>query len=428
MSATRGGDTPRRQKAPWEREPPNDDPDDPGHLGDGSDGPPEVDGFDHDIDGHALEKVRWRWSRLHDWADRDVADREWIVPGWIPRLQATGVYGVGGVNKTDLMIQMLLCRSAGLSFLGFDLEPSPVLGLFCEDTEEEIIRRASRIAQYFGMTLADFPDFNFVSLVGHDQPEFVQFNRNEMVTLRALKMFDKKLKSSGAQLAVLDTAPHFFGGNEIDRREVSRFIRKLDGVSITRRCAVVFTAHPSQSGRRSGRMDSGSTGWEGSVRARLSLSRPEEDGEENSATDERILTLRKSNYAAPGKELRLTWRDGVFALGATAADAAVPRSGEERDQACNLRFMELLDQVTLQGAMVMNRVQQTDTYAPDMFAKMCKTFSKGEFRRAMDRLWAAGRIQIATSGPPSKQKRHLIPISLRGKSNGYASPGTTAAE
>jgi RecA-family ATPase len=374
----------------------------------------EEDDFDS-IDSHILPKVRWKWARTSDWADRDLPEREWILPGWIPRLQATGIYGIGGVNKTDLCIQMLMARSRGLDFVGFQMETSPVLGMFCEDTEEEVIRRATRIARFYGMALSDFPDFHFVSLVGYDQPEFVEFEGNSMWPRRSLKSFDKRILESGAQFAVLDTAPHFFGGNEIDRRQVSRFIRKLDAISIMRRCAIVFTAHPSQSGRKSGRLESGSTAWEGSVRARLSLARPDEkDGEEEVATDERILTLRKSNYAEAGKQLRLSWKDGVFSAFIKDGDvkSEVPRSGPERTSSCIDKFLDLLEQVGMQGGHVMNVSSRPDTYAPTVFAVMDRDFSRTEYTRAMNTLWSSGRLQILTDGPPSKQRKFLVSIKI----------------
>ena len=87
----------------------------------------------------------------------------------------------------------------------------------------------------------------------------------------------------GARLATLDTAPDFFGGAEISRRDVTRFVRKLDAVSMTRSCSILFTAHPSVRGRASGSFDSGSTGWEAKVRARLSLHDP---GDEDDDSDE----------------------------------------------------------------------------------------------------------------------------------------------
>lgn len=387
-----------------------------GH-GDPRPDPPPAEAEDDDfdaVDKHILPRVRWKWASAADWVDRDLPEREWILPGWIPRLQATGLYGIGGVNKTDFCVQMLMARSRGLPFVGFDLEASPALGMFCEDTEEEIIRRASRIAQSYGLSLADFPDFHFVSLVGYDRPEFIEFDGNSMLVRRSLKAFDKRLLETGAQLAVLDTAPHFFGGSEIDRRQVSRFIRKLDGISITRRCAVVFAAHPSQSGRKSGRLDSGSTGWEGSVRARLSLARPDETEEDaDPDTDERILTLRKSNYAAAGKQLKLSWREGVFSAGRGADDGKpeVPQYGPARSAACISKFLELLEQVTMQGGRVMNASNHPSTYAPTVFASMTKDYSKTEFTRALSTLWGNGRLQILTEGPPSKSVKFLVAVS-----------------
>jgi hypothetical protein len=54
---------------------------------------------------HGLPQVVWRDVRLSDWADRQVPEREWIVPDWIPCEQVTGLYGIGGINKTDFVMQ-----------------------------------------------------------------------------------------------------------------------------------------------------------------------------------------------------------------------------------------------------------------------------------------------------------------------------------
>lgn len=65
-------------------------------------------------DDHELPRVPWVDVRLSDWAGRAVPERRWIVPDWIPREQVTGLYGVGGINKTDWLIQMLMSSAAGL--------------------------------------------------------------------------------------------------------------------------------------------------------------------------------------------------------------------------------------------------------------------------------------------------------------------------
>jgi RecA-family ATPase len=289
---------------------------------------------------------------------------EWVLPGWIPRQQAVGFYGVGGVQKTNWLIQLGATVShGGLDFLGFQMPKMPVLALFCEDTREEIMRRLDRIALHYGLTRRDFPDFHFASLVGYAQPEFVEFNNNEMKICEALLRFDEKLKETDAGLAILDTASHFFGGEEVRRRDVTRFIRQLDANSITRRCGIVFSRHPSVRGAgKGGRLESGSTGWEASVRARIGLTWPrEEDSKDEDPlamekTNERTLTLIKANYGRPGSTIDMIVENGVFIPKFATDPGAVQKptrpTPEQIGAACEKKFFELLKQVEKQGLYV----------------------------------------------------------------------------
>jgi RecA-family ATPase len=357
-----------------------------------------------DQDDLPLPVVPWRDVRLIDWRDRDPPDRLWVVPEWIPREQVTGIYGIGGIGKTDLLIQLLMASTAGLPFLGYPLAVSgPAYGLFCEDTEAEIARRASRIAAHYARSLADFPDVHFASLVGVGETEFVTFDGAEMQTTAALHRFNRMIAQLGASLAVLDTIADFFGGNEIIRREVSRFVRAMDAISITHRCAVVFSAHPSVRGRKEGTLDSGSTGWEGKVRSRLSLHDPGEEGDADDGrktptrTDRRILTRQKANYAKPGETIDLIVHAGVFTTAALDAEQAAKRArGPGRNAACEDKFLELLAKVRDQGRYVGDSKNAHGHYAPEEFAKMPsgKGFSEPEYTRAMARLFDAERIRM----------------------------------
>lgn len=356
-------------------------------------------------EAHELPTVEWIDRRISDWDENELPERLWIVPDWIPREQVTGLYGPPGVNKTDFLIQLMLATSAGLPFLGYQLAPMPVFGLFCEDTAVEIARRAARIARHYGMHLNDFPQFHYASLVGYDDLEFVTFDKNSMFESRALKRFDMKIAEVGAAFACLDTAPHFFGGSEIDRRQVSRFLRKLDAISIKRGCGIMITAHPSARGRSSGRMDSGSTGWEGGVRARIALTKPEPDlGPEDGSkppedTKDRALTLWKSNYAPPGKVLDLVCERGVFTTAALDPQKAKAR-GPQAKQACEERFLELVRKSAQQGRHVNDSANHPARYAPKVFAAMPdgQPFSVPEFKRAMERLFSAGKLRQESDG------------------------------
>jgi RecA-family ATPase len=385
-----------------------------------------------------LGTVEWRDQTLADWHGRTVPPFLWIVPDWIPRLQVTGLYGISGINKTDFLLQLCIAKAAGWPFLGYTLEPGPVYGLFCEDIDSVIIRRAQRIidryneliandralgGQYAQRTLADFTNLHFASLVGVDMTEFVSFDNGEMKDLPALLHFDQHIAEYKAELAVLDTIPDFFGGNEVTRREVSRFIRKLDGVSMTRECAILYTAHPSVRGEKSGMHDSGSTGWGGKTRSRIGMEDPgppdQEDEDKSQGlkpkvripTDRRTLIRLQCNYAIPGVTLDLICHEGFFSLAPSADEQAeqAPERGPERDAAVSKRFIELLAIIEREGRTVNDSVT-AGNYAPRVFAEhpYGKLFSKAEYNRAMGRLFANNVIKVVGHGPPSRGWRKIV--------------------
>lgn len=363
--------------------------------------------------------IEWRDDHIAAAAGRDLPDRQWIVPEWIPTEQTTGLYGIGGINKTDFLLQLMMAASRGLPFLGHQLEAAPAYGLFCEDTYAEIIRRAARIAQHYGYGLADFPDVHFVSLVGFRETEFVTFDGPKMLIGPALGRFCQGIIERQARLCVLDTVPDFFGGNEISRREVAQFVRVLDAVSMHHGCAIVFSAHPSVRGQESGALDSGSTGWGAKVRSRLSLHDPGEDDEDEDdaqerrkmrlppkATDRRILIRQKSNYAAQGVALRLVCRGGVFIPEALDRETA---RGPLRNAAAEAMFLELLPRADEANGYVHLSARAPERYAPAVFAARTDNggFSKAEFARAMKRLLEAGRLKMVPFGPPSHARYRL---------------------
>lgn len=366
-----------------------------------------------------LPVIPWIDERLSDWAGRDIPPQSWVMEGWIPRGQCTGLYGVAGIHKTNLLIQLLLAKSKGLPFLGIPLAAAPVYGLFCEDRSQEVVRRATRIArQAWGFDSLDaFPDFHFASLVGVIEKELVTFDNGAMLPTTALDRLNRKIVEIGAHLAALDTLPHFYGGNEIVRRDVTCFISQLEGLGIGRECGLVFTAHPSQRGRQSGSLDSGSTGWEGGFRARLTLHDPDEESEDRDrnapriSSNRRVLTLFKANYAAPGATIDTIVRDGVFFVTAVGPEAAnrPPRSGALREVACDAAFLNLLAAVTTQGSYV-SESAHSGRYAPKVFASRPdgKEFSLPEYARAMGRLFVAQRIKMGLHGWPASRANPCI--------------------
>jgi RecA-family ATPase len=349
----------------------------------------------------------WTLSRPSDWVGRDVGPRVFVMEDWLPLGEYVSLYGVAGARKTDFIIQALMASSSGLPFCGFPMGHYVTLGLFCEDTEEELIRRIDRIAEFYGRTRGDFTGFFWASLVGCDDPEFVNFNFGKLAVQDAFRLFERQISESGAGIAALDTIADFFGGEEINRRQVSQFLRLLNGCCFRNRCMIIGSRHPSRSGRSSGTFESGSTGWEGKERARLHLRDPAQDQDDEPKhqqhSNKRILTRAKCNYAMPGEEIELIFEDGGFKR---AGETTTPR-GKVRDLAANTKFVELLQKTRKQGRYVHDASNNPGRYAPKVFAADPDSggFSKPEFERAMNRLFSEERIRLIRN---SHENRHEI--------------------
>jgi RecA-family ATPase len=205
------------------------------------------------------------------------------------------------------------------------------------------------------------------------------------------------------RLVIFDTASDGFGGNEIDRTQVKRFVRSALG-SIARaiKGAVVLCAHPSRAGIESGRGDSGSTQWSNAFRSRLyvDIVRDENGRPDLADPDARTLERMKANYASRGDRLNLRWRNGVIVRERTEiVDASDRRS-------INQVFLSLF-KVHAQRQNISPSATANNS-APAIFAKLPRDerdgYAKRDFAKEMDRLLKAGVLTIEEYGK-DKSKR-----------------------
>jgi RecA-family ATPase len=370
-------------------------------------------------DDHAMPVVRPKLYRASDWHGLDEPEMRWIIENWVPRQQVTGLYAIGGSLKTWFLLQALMARAAGLPFLGFVLERGPSFGIFCEDTAGEIVRRMRKIAEFYELPLSAFTDFHWISLAGVEETELVTFDGLKVDKTRLLRWLDYSILRLGIGLAGLDTLPHMFGGDEIRRGHVARFIRILDAISIERDCAIMFTAQPSARGRKDGSLESGSTHWDAGVRSRLGWTDPTSADSEATANADpnrviRRLERLKSNYAPAGERLDLIWRDklGFFRAAVDAETAKLQQRGPGRDAACDTKFLDLLTKARKAGDYLHKFSNNPSRYAPKVFAARpdSKPFSEAELTRSMTRLFAAERLRLEPFGAPSRGKQRLVEI------------------
>lgn len=246
----------------------------------------------------------------------EPAKLEWLVEDWIPRGVIAALYGDGGVGKTLLAQQLLYAAGVGGKWLGMGVPKMKGLGVFCEDDRDELHRRHDAIKASLGFSVGNpFSETWIWPRVGFDNL-LVTFDKDNRPTMSPF--FEKVMThvlEKRLGLLVLDTVADLFGGNEIIRTQVNFFIKSTCGAFIRKakeegfQLTVILLAHPSQSGRESGRGDGGSTAWSNAVRARLYLTKPS-DGDQN----DRSLSRKKSNYSASGDDtaIQLQWQDGVI--------------------------------------------------------------------------------------------------------------------
>lgn len=237
--------------------------------------------------------------------------REWIIPYWIPHHHVTLLSGRAGAGKTLIAQHIASAVALGQKYLE-ELPARRVLMFAGEDDHDELWRRELAIASYFGIAFSEFTgQLELRSCVGEDMTLAAPV-LGQLGPTPALTRLKEAVRDFAAELVVIDNIARVFGGNENDRHQVTTFLAWLEGAC--RPAAVLLIGHPS---RAQGSEFSGSSAWEGAVRARLYFGdkRPDEpqsaEEQEPPSSDVRYIARRKSNYSE--LELRrLRLIDGVL--------------------------------------------------------------------------------------------------------------------
>jgi DNA repair protein RadA/Sms len=264
----------------------------------------------HGISGNpeqpAISHTALNWEDLED---KQPPAREWILPHWIPAEHITLLSGRGGIGKT------LLGQHIGAALaLGHDyMEPVQqrrVLMWAGEDDASELWRRQISISSYMRQPLSALSDRFFLhSYAGADitlaAPVFGALQPTPLLSELRDQVGDYR-----AELVIVDNVARVFGGSENDRHSVTTFLAWLQGACAP--AAILLLSHPAKA---EGSEYSGSTAWEGAVRARLYLSDrpPDAEDDEDMPADGavRYLSRRKANYSALDMR-RFSLADGVL--------------------------------------------------------------------------------------------------------------------
>jgi RecA-family ATPase len=364
--------------------------------------------------------IATRRINVADLAGKDIPEREWLVPGWIPAKQVTLVYGDGGTGKSLAILQLAAAVVPGGNDTWFGIpitQKGPVEFISAEDERDELHRRLIPVSRSVSKQLDAYDGLHITSLADEDAMLAGLIDgKGALVETALFHELESVLAKSRPALLVLDTLADVFGGNEIVRQQARSFVNMLRRLAITYDTTVVVLAHPSITGINSGTGTSGSTGWNNSVRSRLYLNRVYGEDKKEVDPDLRTLSLMKSNYSQKGTEITLRYRAGMFVPQSTGADPVMASYKVDR------LFLELLAKYIGQNRYV--SVSEGKSYAPAVFASegAKQGVSKAALKESMHRLIDSGQIENAPHGAPSKKQYRLFPTAANGGNGRVPTP------
>jgi hypothetical protein len=239
--------------------------------------------------------------------------REWAVSHWLGQGHVTLMAGAGGSGKTAVAQALGSCLALRRNYLDEIPVARRVLMWAAEDDHNELWRRQLAIAQWLGVELSAFQQSLFVHSYDAQEVELAGLvDQRHLVAAPMYTELCEQIVDYKSDVVILDNLARLYAGNENDRHQVTSFIAMLTKAAQPTHAAVLLLGHP---GKAAGSEFSGSTAWEGAVRARLYLGRtlPDAESNDDAAADDtvRYLSRRKANYSALDWR-RLSFRDGVM--------------------------------------------------------------------------------------------------------------------
>ena len=205
----------------------------------------------------------------------------------------------------------------------------------------------------------------------------------------------------------MDTAADTFGGNENDRSQVRQFVsRALGSIAQKINGAVLLCAHPSRSGLSSGEGDGGRPDGRTPSDRASTYGRQPRNGEKPDP-NARVLERRKANYASRNDEIRLRWRNGV--IGPEPSERAPGATAFGKLEAADL-FLNLLRQFRSRGdrsRSIPDRAIMLLACSGSCRPGKRREYREADFRIAMERLFADGKIENAIYGRSGDERRKI---------------------
>lgn len=257
---------------------------------------------------------------------REPPPRRWVIDGVAQRGSVLLFSGATKIGKSLLMQQLMTSVTIGSPWLGLHCEQARTFALYAEDSQGELERRQAQINAHHDITPADYElNLAWQSLEGREA-QLVEFDRrNKMVVKPLFHQTKAFCRDHGMQVIGLDNMRVLFGGNENWSNQVTQFVRLLVQWAIEIDGLIIACAHPAKNDSTG---YAGTGAWLSSVRAGMSLRRPDEwEFDKHGLHDpRRVLAGLGSNYGPGLRTERIDYDEGVFIV-ADPEERARPHQG-----------------------------------------------------------------------------------------------------
>lgn len=321
-----------------------------------------------------------------------------LVEHWIPEGEVVLLAAHGGSGKSILSLTLAAHVATGRPFCGLSVQRRKVAFLSFEDHDPILRHRMRQVLAAYGMT-KDEVRVNLSLLDASEAGALV--TEASAAGVRFLTPCEAwgALENLDADLVIIDGASDTFDANENERRFVRCFISMLRSLARKRGGAVLLLAHlPKET--KAGMNFSGSTGWNNSVRARLSMTRD----------DNGFVTVsqEKSNHGPCAGAKVFTFADGGVLVPTEPGEVAAVKGTAPG----------LIDEAVLEAireAYQNGNPISTAERGPNNAAQVLQVLLHGKWNTirynqispALTRLAVSGKIRRAEWVTPARKRREV---------------------
>ena len=326
------------------------------------------------------------WENL---AQNTPPEREWAIDRWFGMGHVTLLAGAGGLGKTSIAQAIGSCISLHRDYLDNVPSGRKVLMWACEDDEHELWRRQIAIAHSIQEPLESFHDRFILHSYDGEDVELCCMRDGVIAYSPMLATLEQQIGDYGAGVVILDNIARLYGCNENDRHQVTSFIAMLTKAARSTGAGIMLLGHPAKGPQSE---YSGSTAWEGAVRARLYLGRnlPDKEPAPDEGEDDdgiRYLCRRKANYTTRDYR-RIRYVNGVM----------IP---DDPDRPATARPTEYAQDVVVRAVVKLEQMGRFGTpspSSPDFLPKLAESYTlmegvgRKQFIAAMRQLEISGKL------------------------------------